>query len=175
MEEIIKNRPDVAILDISMPKLNGLEVVEEIKSRNLDTKFVILTMYKDEEYFYKAIDIEVNAYILKENAEDELLVSLNAVMKNQYYISPILSEYLIAKNRKKGSLGKANSLIESLTPTERQVLKLVAENRTSKQIAEKLFISPKTVENHRANISSKLCLKGRNQLIFFAWENKTIL
>lgn len=168
-------KPDIVILDISMPGMSGLDIVNKITKEGFESKFIILTMYKDEEYFNKAIDLGVRGYILKENAEDELLEALKTVLTGRHYISPMLSEFLIIKNKKRKSIIEKYPTIKNLTPTERKVLKLLAENKTSKEIAKELFISPKTVENHRSNIITKLGLKGRNQLFLFAFKNKFLL
>lgn len=174
-ESIKRFKPDIAILDISMPVMTGLDVVREINKEECESKFMILTMYNDEEYFSKAIDLGVKGYILKENAEDELLDALKTIMTGKHYISPALTEFLIIKNKKKKSIIQKHPAIEDLTQTERKVLTLLAENKTSREIAKELFISPKTVENHRSNIITKLGLKGRNQLFLFAFKNKSLL
>ncbi len=174
-ESIKVSKPDMAVLDISMPEMSGLDIVEEIGKENLKIEFIILTMYKDEDYFNKAIDLGVKGYILKENAEDELLDSLKAVANGKHYVSHALSGYLIKKNKEIKSFFEEFPQIKNLTPAEKHVLKLISENKTSKDIAKKLFISYKTVDNHRSNISAKLGLRGRNQLLLFALENKSVL
>ena len=175
LEHIKKLKPDVAILDMSMPGMTGLEIVHELRKENLQTEFVILTTYKDEEYFNRAIDLGVKGYILKENTEEELLESLKIVVGGKHYISPTLSEYLLIKVKKMQSLIEENPSLKNLTSTERQILKLISGDQTSKEIAEELYISYRTVENHRTNIAAKLGLKGRNQLFRFAWKNKSAL
>jgi len=174
-EQIRNLKPDVAILDISMPGMTGLDVVAKLETDNLRVKFIILTMYNDEEYFNRAIDLGVEGYIIKENAEDELLDSLKTVLSGKHYVSPTLSDYLIAKSRRLKSLIEEKPSLKDITATERKILKLISENKTSKEIANELFISHKTVENHRTNIARKLGLKGRNQIILFALKNKFTL
>ena len=175
LEHIKKLKPDVAILDISMPGMTGLEIVHELRKENLQTEFVILTTYKDEEYFNRAIDMGVKGYILKENTEEELLESLKIVVGGKHYISPTFSEYLLIKVKKMQSLIEENPSLKNLTSIERQILKLISGDQTSKEIAEELSISYRTVENYRTNIAAKLGLKGRNQLFRFAWKNKSAL
>jgi len=172
---IKKLKPDIAVVDLSMPDISGLEVVKEIRKINLTVEFIILTIYKNEEYISKAIDLNVRGYILKENTEDDLLTSLKSVAKGDYYMSHLLSSHLISKKRNMEEFEAKIPSIKSLTTTERRVLKLTAENKSCKEIAEEMCISPKTVENHRSNISNKLNLKGRNKLLQFAIENKSTI
>ena len=172
---IKKLKPDIAVIDLSMPDISGLEVVKEIRKTNLTVEFIILTIYKNEEYISKAIDLNVRGYILKENTEDDLLTSLKSVAKGDYYMSHLLSSHLISKKRNMEEFEAKIPSIKSLTTTERRVLKLTAENKSCKEIAEEMCISPKTVENHRSNISNKLNLKGRNKLLQFAIENKSTI
>ena len=168
-------KPDIAILDISMPKMSGFEIVKKIRKLNLDVKIIILTMYSDEEFFNQAIDLDVKGYISKESAGEDLITALERVSNGNSYISPLLSDHVIKLDRERRSLVKAKPSLEKLTPTERQILKYLAENKTSKQIGDNLLISYKTVENHRANIRDKLNLKGLNALLKFAIENKSKL
>ena len=172
---IKKLKPDIAVVDLSMPDISGLEVVKEIRKTNLTVEFIILTIYKNEEYISKAIDLNVRGYILKENTEDDLLTSLKSVAKGDYYMSHLLSSHLISKKRNMEEFEAKIPSIKSLTTTERRVLKLTAENKSCKEIAGEMCISPKTVENHRSNISNKLDLKGRNKLLQFAIENKSTI
>ena len=175
LNKIKELKPDIAILDISMPNLSGLQIVKKIQNLDLDVKIIILTMYTDEEFFSQAIDLDIKGYILKESTAEDLIVALKNVSNGGSYISPSLTDYVIKLGRERRSFIKAKPSLKNLTPTERKILKYLAENKTSKQIAEKLFISFKTVENHRANIRDKLNLKGLNSLLKFAIENKSRL
>ena len=168
-------KPDIAILDISMPNLSGLQIVKKIQNLNLDVKIIILTMYTDEEFFSQAIDLDIKGYILKESTAEDLIVALKSVSNGGSYISPSLTDHVIKLDRERRSSVKAKPSLEKLTPTERQILKYLAENKTSKQIGDNLLSSYKTVENHRANIRDKLNLKGLNALLKFAIENKSKL
>ncbi len=168
-------KPDIAVLDISMPDLSGLEIIKKISNHNVPTKFVILTMYKDPEYFDTAIDMGVKGYILKESATAELLNCLRMVAKNQYYISPMLSGYLLERDANIKALNNKMPAFSKLTQAEKRILKLIAENKTSKEIAEELCVSHRTVQNHRTNICNKLGLTGHNKLLLFAVENKSLL
>lgn len=168
-------KPDIAVLDISMPDMSGLEIIKQVGTDNLPTKFVILTMYKDPEYFDTAIDMGVKGYILKESATAELLNCLRMVARNQYYISPLLSGYLLERDAKIKSLNNKMPALSKLTRAEKRILKLIAENKTSREIADDLCVSPRTVQNHRTNICNKLGLKGHNKLLLFAVQNKSLL
>ena len=170
---IRREEPDIAILDIEMPRMDGYQVARTIQQENLPVSVVFLTMYKEEHFFNKALDIGVAGYILKENALSEIVQCLQLVAEGKHYISPVLAEYLVHRsNRKDKSVPHS---LETLTQTERKVLKLLAEMKTSQQIADELFISVNTVSNHRHNISEKLGLHGSHTLLKFALENKDSL
>lgn len=175
LQMIQELRPDVAILDISMPNKNGLDIVKQLKKNNLATECVILTMYNEEEYFNEALDCDVKGYLLKDNAISDLLNCVKCVMQGKYYVSPLISDYLLHRDGKAKQLRCEHPGIDKLTAMEKRILKLISENKTSKEIAEQLFISPRTVENHRAHISEKLGLKGFHKLLQFAIENKSYL
>ena len=170
-----KLKPDISIIDIDMPNLNGLEVLRKINSSKIPTKPVIITMYKDEEFFNEAMDLGALGYLLKDGALVELIECLETVSENKHFISPKITDYLISRFERTKALIKAYPSLENLTNSEKNILKLISENLTSKAIAEKLYISEKTVENHRANISSKLDLKGRTSLLVFALKYKNLL
>jgi len=164
-------KPDIGILDISMPIKNGLEIVQEIRSLGQKIDFIIMTMYREEEYFNHALDCGVKGYLLKENAADELLNCIKSVTEGRYYVSSILTEFLI--NRKnRTDVEPSDSFLEKLTQMELRILNMIAENKTSKKIADLLYVSHRTVQNHRSNICNKLNLKGHNRLLQFALENK---
>ena len=175
LQLLLELKPDIAVLDISMPDMSGLEIIKQVGTDSLPTKFVILTMYKDPEYFDAAIDMGVKGYILKESATGELLNCLRIVSRNQYYISPLLSGYLLERDAKIKSLNNRMPALSKLTKAERRILKLIAENKTSREIADDLCVSPRTVQNHRTNICNKLGLKGHNKLLLFAVQNKSLL
>lgn len=163
--------PDIAILDIDMPVLSGLDAARKLKSLKLNTKIVILTIHKDKEYFDEAMELDIKAYVLKESIANDLIDCIKKVYDGDYYISPSISGYLVEKNRTKP---RKNEL-DILTPAEREILKLIAQNKTSSQIADKLFRSIRTIENHRNNICSKLGLRGPHALLLFAIEHKSTL
>ena len=172
---IKEHGPDLAVLDISMPGKSGLEIVKECRKEKMPIEFIILTMYKEEEYFNEALDLGVKGYILKENASSDLINCMKSVSNGKYYVSPIISDYLVNRNARQRDLYNETPTLRDLTPMERTVLKLIAENKTSKEIASELYISFRTVQNHRTNICGKLDLKGYNKLLQFAIEHKSVL
>jgi len=167
--------PDMAILDIAMPVMDGLGVIRAASAQSLQCDFIIMTMYKEEEYFREALDLGVRGYLLKESAPGDLVQCLRAVAAGKHFVSPAMSEYLILSSAadRGGSL-KINPM-ENLSRTERRVLKLIAENKTSREIADELHISFRTVQNHRAHMCEKLSLEGFNRLLQFALEHKSLL
>jgi DNA-binding NarL/FixJ family response regulator len=175
LEQIRTLKPDIAILDINMPEMNGLEVTKTVNKEKLQTKIIILTMYKDEDYFNEAINLNVSAYLLKDCATNEILKCLEEVLSGEYYFSPGVLNYLVKRKSKQRTLETENPGLKDLTIAEKQVLEKVAENKTSREIAEELFISVRTVQNHRNNICTKLNLKGYNKLLQFAIYNRKFI
>jgi DNA-binding NarL/FixJ family response regulator len=173
-DSIKQLRPAIAVLDVNMPKMDGFDVLRKIQSELLtEIAIIFLTMYKDEHIFNEAMDLGARGYILKSSALDDIVSSIQAVAAGEYYISPVLASYLLKRRERTGNLQKHKPSINDLTPMELRVLKLIAESKTSKAIAAELFISYRTVENHRANICQKLGLHGTNSLIKFALEHKS--
>ncbi|VAX25900.1 DNA-binding response regulator, LuxR family [hydrothermal vent metagenome] len=170
---ILELRPDIAVLDISMPEKNGLEVSREIMKRGHETSLVILTMYKDEDFLQEAMDLGVKGYVLKSNTAEELLTAMKYASKGESYISPLLSDVLVKRREKIKQVKNDNPSIKTLTPTEKTILHNISQNKTSKQIGEEMFISVRTVQKHRANICSKLNLSGWNALLSFAIKNRS--
>lgn len=168
-------QPDILIIDIDMPKLNGLEVINLLKKEQINTKIIVLTMYDKESIFNKAIDLGVIGYVLKDAVINEIIDAVKNVQDGKYYISPLISNFLVNRGLKSEKYPEVFAGISKLTPTERKILKMISQNRTTKEIANELFISIKTVETHRANICQKLGLHGTNALLRFALENKEIL
>jgi DNA-binding NarL/FixJ family response regulator len=175
LRKIIELQPMIAILDIDMPGKNGFEVVKEVTKRSLPVSIIFLTMYKEEDMFSAAMDLGIKGYVLKENAGSDIIEAIQAVAEGRYYISPLISDFLVRRGEQSRLVRKQHPLLESLTPAERRILKFISQNSTSKQIAEILHISPKTVENHRLNIVKKLNLQGAHSLLKFALENKSSL
>ena len=166
---IIEERPDVAIVDYNMPKLNGFELLKEISQRKVNLVTVMLTMHNDEAMFSKAFELGVRGYVLKDSAGIDIVNCLHAVTKGQVYTSAAVTTYLL----KRATRTKAVDGVESLTPAERKVLRLIADYKTSREIADELSISVRTVENHRNNISGKLGISGSHSLMKFALANRS--
>jgi DNA-binding NarL/FixJ family response regulator len=165
-------KPDVIILDIEMPILNGLQAAREIVKRKLPVDIVFLTMYKDEDMFNEAIDIGVKGYVLKESAVGDIVNSIKTIALGKYFISPAISDFLVSRSDRARSLLRKKPQLENLTVTERKVLRLISENKSSKEIGDLLNTSYRTVENHRSNICNKLEIHGSHSLLKFAIENK---
>lgn len=173
LEIIQELKPDIAVLDIDMPKKTGLDVIRELKDSN--TKIIFLTMYAEEDIFDEAMDLGIKGYVLKDSAVNDIIECILSVNEDNYYISPNVSNLLVNRRIKSKNLIKKNPELGNLTKTERNILRFISENKTSKEIAEVLFLSHRTVENHRTNISNKLNLKGSHSLLKFAIENKSYL
>jgi DNA-binding NarL/FixJ family response regulator len=165
-----KTVPDLVILDISMPKLRGIEAISEIRSRHPDVKVLVLTMHRDKEYLYQAVSSGADGYLLKDDADTELFSAIRKIREGEFYVSPSLSDAL-AECRQLAGGGEAGPPFaqECLTTREREVLKLIAEGRSSREIANLLFISARTVDHHRANIMLKLNLRKTADLIRYAF------
>jgi len=168
-------KPDILLLDLNMPGSNGLDIAALLYDKKYPVKIIVLTMHKEEGIFNKAMDIGVRGYVLKESAVNDILESIRSVVEDQYYITPAISKYLMNRRNKKESISMDNPGLNDLTPNEKKILKLISENKSSKDIADILFISIRTVENHRMNICNKLGLHGSNALLKFAIENKSYL
>jgi DNA-binding NarL/FixJ family response regulator len=172
---IEERKPDVALLDITMPRMTGLQVAKIAQEHDLSTRIAILTMSADELVFNEAMDLGVMGYILKENAASEILNCVKTVAEGKYYISPSISGILVKRSQKRETAFNTIPGLADLTPMEIRILKLIAGNMTSKEIANDLCISFKTVESHRTNIARKLGLSGFNALLRFAIEHKSLL
>ena len=168
-------RPIVAVLDIEMPHGGGIEVAREIQLRRLPVHVIFITAYKAPEFFDEAMNLGVKGYVLKESAAIDILAGIKTVASGNRYISPSLSELLFRRSRDAENLRQKSPGLEDLTPAERRILKMVSLDHTTKEIASELGVSHRTVENHRANIASKLGLSGSHSLLKFAYDNKSRL
>lgn len=175
IEAIEKFNPQVTILDVDMPVMNGFEAAREIKAKGFSTEIIFLTMHRDEDMFNEAIDLGAKGFVLKDSALTDIVECIKTVASNNHYTSHALTAFLINRSRRAVKLTEHQPTINDLTPTERRVLKLIAENLTSKEISEQLFISPRTVEKHRENICQKLNLQGSHSLFKFAVQHKSEL
>lgn len=166
-------KPDVAVLDINLPKLTGLEVAQKIQRARLPTRVIILTMLKEEDLIHRALDAGVNGFVLKDNAVTDIVNAILTAAEGGHYLSPAVSGFLVRRRNQAERLAARQPGLLDLTKAERRILKLVAEKKTSREIAAELFISPRTVEAHRANISTKLNLRGNHSLLQFALEHRS--
>lgn len=171
MNKLMTVLPDILLLDINMPKMNGLEVLQSIRDRRMKIKVLVLTVHNEVEYLLKAVDIGVNGYLLKDSESAELKKAILSVIKGEDYIQPSLIPVLNAKmiDRNNDSIK-----IESLTRRELEVLKLLAVGMYNKEVAENLGISERTVKNHVSNIFKKICVTDRTQAAVFAIRNNLI-
>jgi two-component system, NarL family, nitrate/nitrite response regulator NarL len=171
---IRKHLPDVAVVDIDMPKLDGFEVAREIIRQGIKAKLIFLTLHTDEELFRAALDLGVAGYILKDSAMEEISLALRTVAAGQPYLSSAMTARLL-RAPKPASATPEIVVASLLTPAERRILQLIARGKSSKEIGAELSIHYRTVENHRSNICRKLSLEGANALVRYALQNKTSL
>jgi DNA-binding NarL/FixJ family response regulator len=163
LEQTLAARPDIAILDVSMPRMTGLQAAREIKAQAPDVSVLLLSMYDDERYFFDALKAGASGYVLKRAADTDLIDAVRAVAAGQPFLSPVTEAALIRE-----ALDGREDLRDPLTPREEEIVKLIAEAHTNKQIAEILKLSEKTVESHRANVLAKLGMRDRVELVRYA-------
>jgi DNA-binding NarL/FixJ family response regulator len=175
LQHIEEQRPDVAVLDIDMPKKDGFDVVRALEERKLPSAVVFLTMHKDEELFNGAMNLGVRGYVLKESAFSELVDSIKAVAGGGHFVSPSLSAYLMNRRKRHQALVEERPGLSELTAAERRVLELIAAGMSTSDVARELCVSVRTVENHRAHICGRLNLEGRDALLRFALAHKSEL
>ncbi|HET6465382.1 MAG TPA: response regulator transcription factor [Nitrospiria bacterium] len=164
---IEQQRPDVLIVDWMMPGLGGLEVIRQTRNRSPQTRCVVLSMHANEAYVLEALKNGASGYVLKEESHAAMVEAVRAVSAGRRYLSPPLSEKIIERFLSGGEAAAEDSY-EKLTDREREVLHLAAEGRTNSEIADRLCVSPRTVETHRAHLMQKLGLKNQTELIRFA-------
>lgn len=175
IEAVEMHAPKVTILDVDMPEMNGIAAAREIIRRKLATEVVFLTMHRDEDLFNEAIDLGAKGFVLKDSALGDIVECVKTVARSEHFASHALTKFLINRTRRAIGLAEARPTISDLTPTERRILSMIADSRTSKEIGESLFISPRTVEKHRQNICRKLELQGSHALLKFAVVHKSEL
>ncbi|WP_250632790.1 response regulator transcription factor [Rhodoflexus caldus] len=168
-----ESHPDLIILDIDMPEMDGLSLAHHLKAELPELKIVIFTAHHNEEAFNEAIDAGVEGFISKENVFDDLSEGIRQVAQGKNYFSSVFSDYLLNRIKHNDKTRKdRQSIAELLTSAEMRIMQLIADMKTSQEIADTLFISVKTVENHRTNICKKLNIKGKNGLLKFVLNNK---
>ncbi|MGI9301323.1 MAG: response regulator [Gammaproteobacteria bacterium] len=164
------HKPELVLMDLSMPNTNGTEAIRAIKKRNADTRVIALTVHKTEEYVRATLEAGANGYVLKDDTHQELLSAIRSVLKGETYLSPaivgkVVTAYLGAAQR------TTTPSWDNLTPREREILKLIAEDYKNREIAAYLSLSLKTVEKHRSNLMKKLNLHSASAVTAYAIEN----
>ena len=165
-----KLKPDLILTDLSMPRMNGMEAIREIKKRSPETKILVLTVHKTEEYILATVRAGADGYLLKDSTHAELLMAVKHVLSGKRYISPGISDKVLDGYLDGRRTLKTRTSWETLTQREREILKLIAEGYKNKEIADDLCISVKTVEKHRSNLMEKLNLHNVQALTAFAIE-----
>ena len=164
-EIAVRERPDLAILDVRMPKLTGLQVTRELKKQAPEVSVLILSMHDDERYLFEALKAGASGYVLKTQADTDLMEAIRAVERGEPFLTPAAQQALIKDVLERG---RQSGDEEELTTREEEIVKLVAEAHTTRQIAEILHLSEKTVENHRGNAMRKLGMRDRVELVRYA-------
>lgn len=162
-DTVIRERPDLAILDVKMPGLTGLQATREIKAQAPEVSILMLSMHDDERYLFEALKAGASGYVLKSQADSDLLAAIRSVERGEPFLSPVAQQALIRDVLERGQDAESE-----LTPREEEIVKLVAEANTSREIAQMLHLSEKTVENHRANAMKKLGMRDRVELVRYA-------
>ena len=161
-------QPDVILMDITMPELNGIEATRKVKKLLPETRVLVLTMHENEEYLFQVLRAGASGYILKEAADTELISAIRSVHAGRFYLSPPAQAMMVGDYMQRVRAGEERDSYSGLTEREREILKLVAEGYTNNQIGERLFISPKTVDTHRTHVMDKLNLHSRAELVKYA-------
>lgn len=169
-------KPDILVTDISMPSLNGIELSRELKRSNPEIKILILSQYDNDEYINELLSIGIDGYILKTNAKSELLQAINQIINGNSYLSPSITSRLMKtfSSSGKGSMHEIKSCYDLLSPREREIIKLIAEGKSNKEMADVLCISIETVKTHRSNLMKKLGLKNIAEVVKYALKEKLI-
>lgn len=167
LEQMAIAEPDVVVMDIGLPDISGIEATRQIKERRPETAVVALTIHEDEEYFFQMLDAGATGYVPKRAAPEELLTAVRTAARGEVYLYPSLAKLLVRDYLEHGEVSEGNGP-NDLTTREQEVLELVAEGLTNREIGQELTISPKTVARHRENIMQKLNLHSRTELVKYA-------
>ena len=168
-------RPDVAILDVDMPHQDGFQVARELAARGNPAAVIFLTIHSEEQMFHAALDLGARGYVLKDSAVDDIVMAIRQVAAGQTFTSLPITTYFTRRQNYNAVPDKQQLGLGQLTPTESRILRLLAEYKTSRDIADELSISPRTVETHRSRICQKLNLQGSHALMKFAVEYRSLL
>ena len=163
VQAVLKHRPDAVVLDVSMPRMTGIQATHEIKQHLPDVAVVLLSMHDDQRYFYEALKAGAAGYVLKRSADMQLVNAIRAAVRGEPFMSPVAEEELL-----RNWLDEGASAASELTPRELEIVKLIAEAHTNKQIAQILNVAEKTVESHRGNVLAKLGMRDRVELVRYA-------
>ena len=161
-------QPDIVVMDIAMPQMNGMEATRQIVIRNPRINVLILSMYSDENYIVQVLRAGARGYLLKDSAEDDLINAVRSVADGQPFFSPRIAKLLVGDSMQRLRDEAASDTYELLTPREREVLQLIAEGKSNKEVAAALFVSPTTIETHRARIMDKLDLHSTAEIVLYA-------
>ena len=175
LDLIRKEVPDVAVLDIEMPQLSGIEIVRALRAERITVAVLILTMYDDEDLFNEVMDAGAQGYVLKDSAILEIVRGISAVARGEMFVSAAMTSAALRGKTESPTDQRTRLGLHLLTPTEKRVLRLIAEDRSSREISEMLNVSPRTVDNHRSHICSKLKITGVYALIRFAAKHRALL
>ncbi len=168
-------KPDVVIMDITMPEMNGIEATTELKRRLPRTKILFLTMHENEELLFRTVQAGGSGYVLKKSADNELVEAIYQVSRGETFLRPDLAKQVVQDYLHRVDSGEESESYEDLTEREREVLQLLAMGMTNQQVADKLVLSVRTVETHRARIMDKLGIKGRAALVSYAKRRGLVL
>lgn len=172
---VLEHKPDLAVLDLNLPDMTGLDVAANLRGAAMSTRFVVLAVLKDEQAFKRAMNLGIEGYVLKENAGSEIVSCLISVAAGNAYVSPSLTDLFAQRRGRAAAPASRQPGLSYLTAAEKRILKRIAEKKTSREIAAELSVSPRTVETHRTNICTKLSLRGSHTLLQFALENRQAL
>ncbi|MFT9495476.1 response regulator [Anaerosolibacter sp.] len=164
-------KPHVILMDINMPKMNGIHALRRLKDMGVDGKVIMLTIHEDKEYLFETINIGASGYVLKDAESSSLIKAIRDVHAGESYIHPSLAASLVKEFNKKGKMDEDEFKKERLTRREYEVLSLIAEGKNNKEIADTLFISEKTVKNHVSNIFKKIDVNDRTQAAIYAYKH----
>lgn len=173
LDRIAQARPDVVVLDLDMPRRDGFGVVRDMRRQELPGSVIVVTMHGEADLLNEALGLDILGYVVKDSAVTDIVAGIKAVHQGRHFISPALSSHLISRGA--APAARTRTGLQALTPTELKIVRLVADGKSSKEIAEELGSHYRTVENHRVNICGKLDLQGSHALLKFAMLNKASL
>ncbi|MBI2934370.1 MAG: response regulator transcription factor [Chloroflexi bacterium] len=161
-------KPDIVLMDITMPGMNGLEATKQIRQDNPEIKVLALTMHEGDEYFFKILEIGASGYFVKGGSSGELVSAIRAIWRGDVFLYPTMAKKLLTDYLQRVKSGQSSETYDGLTNREREIVKLIAEDHNNQEIAQRLTLSPSTVQTHRANIMGKLGLHSRAELVKYA-------